>query len=219
MTALLLVIGLMCARPAGAQGITAGRPDFSGTWTLDTYLSDGPAQIAQEIRIDTGQPGEEALLGRGTELGGFGGRGRGGRGGFGGRERGDARTAEQFSAEDRKKLTELTDPVQFASPTLTISQTETTIAIAGVRSGSQTLTTNGKAEKQALEAGVVDRVARWEGPALVVGYDVGHAGTVTYKYTLVPTTRQLLIRVNFERIRGQPGPFDIRLVYDRPVRP
>lgn len=32
-------------------------------------------------------------------------------------------------------------------------------------------------------------------------------------YLIVPTTHQLLVRVNFER-QGQPEPFDIKLVYD-----
>jgi hypothetical protein len=66
-----------------------------------------------------------------------------------------------------------------------------------------------------LQAGTVERVARWEGPTIVIAYDVGHAGTLTYAYALVRTTKQLLIRVNFERVRGEPGPFDINLVYNR----
>ena len=48
----------------------------------------------------------------------------------------------------------------------------------------------------------------------MVAYEVGQAGTLTYTYSLVPTTKQLVIRVNFERRPGQPGPFEIKLVYD-----
>jgi hypothetical protein len=54
---------------------------------------------------------------------------------------------------------------------------------------------------------------RGKGPQLVVAYEVGHAGTLTYAYSLVPTTKQLLIRVNFERRPEQPGPSEIKLVY------
>jgi hypothetical protein len=124
-----------------------------------------------------------------------------------------------MSADDRKKLTELTNTVQFASPTLTITETETTITLAGSRGGAQTVSTNGKAEKYGLDTGSVDREARWEGPTLVVAYGVGHAGRLTYTYALVPATKQLLIRVNFERVRDQPGPFDIKLVYNRMGQP
>ena len=219
--ALIVHMGIGCAEPAYAQATAAGRPDFSGTWTFDSYLSDNPEQVARALETDTGQPGEEALVGRGTERGGFGGvgRGAGGRDAFGGQGRSQREPADQMSPDDRKKLTELTDAVQFASPTLTIAQMESAVTIAGSRGGTQTLSTNGKAEKYTLEAGAVDRVARWEGPTLLVDYDVGHAGTLTYTYALVPTTKQLLIRVNFERVRGQPGPFDIKLIYNRAGQP
>jgi hypothetical protein len=214
--ALIVLIGIGGARALYAQA-PAGRPDFSGTWALDTYLSDNPEQIARALRLDTGQPGDEALVGRGTGRGGFGGVGRigSGRETLGGEPRGRAEAADQLSAEDRKKVTELTNAVQFASPTLTITQTENAITLADNRSGTQTVSTNGKAEKYTLDAGPVDRVARWEGPTLLIAYEVGHAGTLTSVYTLVPTTKQLLIRVNFERVRGEPGPFDIKLVYNR----
>jgi hypothetical protein len=213
--ALIVLIGIGGARALYAQA-PAGRPDFSGTWALDTYLSDNPEQIARALRLDTGQPGDEALVGRGTGRGGFGGVGRigSGRETLGGEPRGRAEAADQLSAEDRKKVTELTNAVQFASPTLTITQTESTITVAGDRGATQTIPTSGKAEKYTLEAGTVERVARWEGPMLVIAYDVGHAGTLTYTYMLVPT-KQLLIRVNFERLRGEPGPFEIKLVYNR----
>jgi hypothetical protein len=212
---LIVLIEIAGARAVYAQA-PAGRPDFSGTWAFDTYLSDNPEQIARALRLDTGQPGDEALVGRGTGRGGVGGgAGRTGRGRLGGEERGRAEEADQMSAEDRKKVTELTNAVQFASPTLTITQAESTITVAGDRGATQTILTSGKAEKYTLESGTVERVARWEGPTLVIAYDVGHAGTLTYAYALVPTTKQLLIRVNFERVRGEPGPFEIKLVYNR----
>jgi hypothetical protein len=40
-------------------------------------------------------------------------------------------------------------------------------------------------------------------------------GILTYSYSIVPTTGQLLIRINFERVPEQPGPFDIKIVYNR----
>lgn len=75
--------------------------------------------------------------------------------------------------------------------------------------------TDGKAEKHALEGGTVKRTAQWVGPQLRVVYEVGRAGLLTYTYTLVSSTGQLLIRVNFESLPGRPGPFDIKLVYNR----
>jgi hypothetical protein len=74
---------------------------------------------------------------------------------------------------------------------------------------------DGTREKRFTEAGPSARTAAWEGPQLKVAYDVGRAGTLTYTYFVVPTTGQLLIRVNCERVPAQPGPFDIKLVYNR----
>ena len=213
----LLAVGLTCpVLFAETQAPRAGRPDFSGTWTLDAYLSDHPAQVAQAIRIDTGQPGGQEVFRGGPENGRIGAGRRGTEPGRGeGTTSKDRAAADPMRPEDRKTITELTDAVRFASPTLTIVQTDADITIASARGGSQTIHTNGKAEKQSLNGGAVDRGAGWEGPILAVRYEVGRAGTLVYTYSMVPTTKQLLIRVNFERVPDQPGPFDIKLVYNR----
>ncbi len=213
--AVATLAGTMLVR---AQDLPSGQPDFSGTWVLDTHLTDNPAQVNREIEIDTGQnAGDDLFGGAGRGRSAFGrpgdGRGRGGERGPSGGGAG----REPLNPADRKKLDELTEAVRFASPTLTIAESEEEVAITTSRGSVETLHPNGKTDKRALEAGPVDRVAMWEGPTLVVAYDVGHAGTLTYTYLLVPTTKQLLIRVNFERVRGNPGPFDIKLVYDRTV--
>jgi hypothetical protein len=77
------------------------------------------------------------------------------------------------------------------------------------------LHTNGKAEKHQLAAGSVDRTARWEGPQLVVEYEIGHAGVLRYMYQVAPTTGQLVVRVVFDRRPEQPGPFEIKRIYNR----
>jgi len=199
---------LRCIAVLAALGLS---PNLSGTWTLDTYLSDNPEQIAREVQYDTGQRQLEDLFG-GAEAGGRGGYGRGGyprsprRGGA------PLRGEPSMSAEDEKLLKELVDAVQFPPPTLTISQSGDEVTIAGAGSPA-TLHANGTVEKVQLESGVVERTAGWEGPQLVVAYKVGRAGTLRYSYLIAPTTKQLLVRVNFERDR-QRGPFDIKLVYD-----
>jgi hypothetical protein len=218
-----VILGLVWVTPAFGQEAAAGVPDFSGKWTLDVYLSDSAEQIAREIRIDTGQREPEFSgegMARGTPEGGRGveregesGRGRERRGGSSDRPERDS-----MNADDRKKLNELTEAVQFASPTLTIAQSPNDLTIAGTR-GTQTIATTGKVEKQQLEAGTVDRTASWQGPSLVLNFRVGRAGTLVYTYRIAPTTKQLLIRVNFERQGGDRGPFDIKLVYNRSTQP
>ena len=41
--------------PGDARSSSSGRIALSGVWTLDTYVSDHPAQVAAAIRIDLGQ--------------------------------------------------------------------------------------------------------------------------------------------------------------------
>ena len=196
-----------------AQAPSAAAIDLSGTWSLDVHLTDHPEQIALAIQIDTGEIAP-ASFGRGAP----GGEGEGRPHTPGGRRSGGAPAAPEnrMSGGERKLLTELVRPVQFPPPVLTITHQGTTATT--IRAGDRpadTLRTDGKSENYATEGGTAARTARWEGPQLHVAYDVGRAGTLTYTYFMIPATGQLLIRVNFERVPGQPGPFDIKLVYNR----
>ena len=198
------------------SGASAQHPSFSGTWTLNTTLSDNPEQISRALRLDTGLSIEQEFLGPETQGRGDGregsGRGASGRPGRGQGET-DRRRAPQINSEDRNRLTELINGVRFAPTTFTLSQTDDVVISAGARA-ADTLHPTGKAEPHTLEAGAVNRTTRWVGPLLIVSYDVGRTGTLIYTYSLVPPTRQLLVRVNFERERDRPGPFDVKLVYD-----
>jgi hypothetical protein len=199
--------------PVSASASPPAAIDLSRTWSIDIHLSDHAEQIARAIEIDTGELKVERPMPPGP------------RGGAGvadapelrksdgtrpGRELADAR----MSADERKVLAELIRPIQFPPLTLTVTQSDTMLTIKGDRAPYE-MRTDGKAEKHALESGTVKRTAQWVGPQLRVVYEVGHAGLLTYTYTLVPSTGQLLIRVNFERLPGYPGPFDIKLVYNR----
>ena len=109
--------------------------------------------------------------------------------------------------------------MEFPPTTLAITQGDTSVTITAGQRTPDVFRTDGKSEKRSLEAGTVNRTAVWEGPYLRVAYDMGRAGTLTYTYSIVPTTRQLLIRVNVERVPGDPGPFEIKLVYNRTTPP
>ncbi len=180
---------------------------IAGSWSLNTYLSDEPQQIANELRYDTGTSGVELF---GGDLGGGGERQGSGRAGSS--ERAPANRA--VNAEDRKKLDELTDVARLAPTMLSISQTVDAVVLTIPVLGAIALHTSGKSEKYQLEAGPVDCMASWEGPELVVAYSVGRAGTLRYTYGLVPGGSQLIVRIGFVRANGERGPFDVKLVYD-----
>jgi hypothetical protein len=190
-----------------AQGPAASPIDLSGAWSLDVHLTDHPEQIARSIQFNTGEFAPATF--RGVEVppprAGIGGRGG---------VRQDPLPG-QISPEDRKLLAELIRPIQYPPPSLAIEQQDVTVTITAGERATYTLKADGKGEKMTLESGTVDRKATWKGRALGVAYEVGQAGILTYTYAIVPTTGQLLIRVNFERVPGQPGPFEIKLVYNK----
>ena len=205
----LILAGLVPQSGRAGQQATA---DLSGTWSIDTYLSDHAEQITRAIEFDSGEFRYETDINRPA---------RGGTGtpahsdparrGPGRQSRGGA--IDHLSETDRKVLAELIRPVRFPPLTLKISQSDQTLTIVGDRDPYE-MRTDGKDEKYALETGSVKRTAQWTGPHLRVAYEVGHAGMLTYDYSIVPTG-QLLIRINFERIRDEPGPFDVKIVYNR----
>ena len=214
---------------AFATGSAASAASVAGTWRLDPYVSDHPEQVARVLRVLTGEsPGADLPRGRGGR--GDAGHGGGGRGepavpGHAEPGVGISRppevpptpAKEPVSDADRKLLSELTSAVRFPPATLTIAQTDTVVTMTGDAGTPLTFRTDGKAEKQPLTAGTVERTALWEGPALVVSYRVGRSGTLIYRYSLAPTTGQLVIRVSFERTPGEPGAFEVKQVYDPPT--
>lgn len=187
--------------------------DLSGTWSIDLHLSDHAEQIARAIEIDIGEVRVERFAAAGPR--GGAGVSDAPEGRKGGATRPGSEPAEDRpSGDERKVLGELIRPIQFPPLTLTVTQSDTALTVAGDRA-PYVMHTDGRAEKHILETGTVKRTAQWVGPQLRVVCEVGHAGLLTYTYALVPSTGQLLIRVNFERLPGYPGPFDIKLVYNR----
>ena len=205
--AVLLWPHVNAQRPAPAAG-----PGVAGSWSLNTYLSDEPQQIANELRYDTGENGFDLF---GGDSGVSEGQNRQGRGMRSGRGRAGRQAPNRsIDAEDRKKLDELTDTGRLAPTTLSISQSNDAVTLTLPVSGSVTLDTNSKTQKCRLESGPVDCTASWEGPLLAIAFTIGHAGTLRFTYGLLPGGTQLIVRVAFIRDNGERGPFEIKLVYD-----
>lgn len=204
-----LIVAICLLLPIAASGQSP--VDLSGKWTLDSVLSDSPEQIAAAIRIDVGQGGAENLFGES----GAGGAARG----TGGRRRGEPRSTggrnPQPNAEEQKRIDELTESLRYPPTALSIAQTPTAITVIDEQQRARTLTPNGKREQQTVGSASLDVASRWEGPQLVSEQDLGGGRLVRYTYSIVPTTKQLLVRVAIDRTAGFPGPFQIRLVYNR----
>jgi len=206
---LVAAIAIVAAAVAHAQ---TSKPalDLAGTWTLDTYLSDSPEQVAASIRIDLGQDGSGAFSGmpeRGRARG-MGRRGQPPRGEGGG-------SAAATSPEDQQALDNITAAVRFPPPTLRITQTDASIVIGDVQGPSRTFQINGRREQQMFDTTRADSVARREGPQVVIDIDLGKGRKMTLIYSIVPTTAQLRMRVRFEKAPNDLGPFEVKYIYNR----
>jgi hypothetical protein len=177
-------------------------------------LSDHPQQVAAAIRIDLGQGAGETSFGGAPERGRSG-RGEGGRRGQGGSQPAGSNRANDLALEEQNRLDELIAAVRYPPTMLTISQTASAVTFTDEQGRALTFTTDGKREKGTLNGNPLETTTKWEGPLLVSERDLGKGRRMTSTYSIVPTTKQLIVRVEFERSPGQPGPFEIKQVYNR----
>jgi hypothetical protein len=138
------------------------------------------------------------------------GMGRGGRG----RQSPEPQRAE-LTQEEQAQIDEVTNLVRYAPATVTISQTASSVTFTDPRSGARTYDTNGKKEKQTFGSATVDATAQWEGPQLVIDITLPKDRRMTTTWSIVPTTKQLMMRVTFTRGTLDVGPFQIKQVYNR----
>jgi hypothetical protein len=184
--------------------------DLSGTWTLDTYLSDSPEQVAAAVRLDLGI-GAVNRTPPGTDSGHSDGRGRGGLYG----RQGGAPPRQDLTPEDQARLDEVANTVRYAAATLTIAQNGSSVTFTDARGGERTYQTNGKKEKQTFGSATVDAAARWQGPQLVIETELPRDHRMTTTWSIVPTTKQLLMRVSLGRGSLEMGPLQVKQVYNR----
>ena len=189
---------------------TTGAPDLAGTWTLDTYVSDNPEQVLASIRTDLGQQ-SSGTFSDASDTAPFG-RSRGRR-----TETRPSQTKKPSTedADDQRALDNITAAIRYPPPTLKISQTATAVTLAEPQGPSRTFDTSGKREMQSFDSTRAETTASWQGPQLVIAYDLGKGRKMTCTYSIVPTTRQLSLRVTIEHAPNQPGPFEVKLFYDR----
>jgi hypothetical protein len=188
----------------------ADKPDLSGTWQLDRGISTDLATLSFEPRANADNP--RGSMGRGGYGGGYGGRG-GGFGGYGGRNapRQPARTS---SPEEQARLKMLTDDIKAGSATLVISHHEPTFTVSDAQGKTRFLKTDGGTDKNQLGAATIESTTHWEGTRLVAEYTIGASRMLAYTFTMLPATKQLVIRIRIEDSQNPraAGP-EAKLVY------
>jgi len=202
---MFLLAGVAQARPGRDAG-TQDHPNLSGDWALNRQLSDDPQHDDASART---QP-------NGGRRGGFGGRGGFGRGGFGGRYGGGA--GSRRADVDPATIQQAIDEARSPSPSLTISHSAANIAITDARGRTRFFQTSGATDKHQLDAGTVDSTTSWNGGDLVIQYDLGNGRRMTYTYSLLAATKQLVVRIRIDGSGSGRGPATLKYVYE-PAHP
>jgi len=194
---LLLVVVVAVTVWAGGSGsvtsqtVAKARPDLSGNWQLNSDLSDDPAQAMAAMQGDRRG---------GSESGGYGhGPGHSGGGGAGGGHAGGGRAMIRL----------LEAPAR-----LTVTQADESITFTDGTGRSQTLTTNGKKEKQPFEDGTAEVKTKWDDGRLVKETKFDDGLNLTETYSLDRGRDQLRVVV---KLKGSQMPRELTLnrVYDR----
>jgi hypothetical protein len=202
---------LCCAVLASLTIARAGqgdsqKPNFSGTWTLDRNISTDPAQV------DFAPASSADRRPQRGGIGGFGGAGRGGR-----RRADSQNSAESLTPIEQERLKALTDQLKTATATIVISHHDPDFVVNDAQDHTLFLHTTGEREENHLGAITINSATHWDGSRLVTECVLGSRLTLVYTYTLLPNTKQLVVRVARQaedrRLAGQ----DVRLVY-RPAR-
>jgi hypothetical protein len=181
------------------------RPNLSGTWSLDSSLSNDPA------RADFGA-GEQ----RGQRAGGFGGGSsrRGRFGGFGGPPPPTRETARAGTPEEHARLQLLTDLLKKSSASLVISHHDPNFVINDAQDHTLFFQTDGSPEENHLGSVTLTSTTHWDGSRLVTEFSLGTRQRLVYTYSMLPATKQLVLRVRLEAAEGQPAHgSELKLVY------
>jgi hypothetical protein len=220
-TALVVLVGFLTL----SAGRTSAQTDFSGTWTLDRDISGDLSKAtfeppqSQNRRTTGGLTGGFGGLGG---RGGFGGRsGSGGRRGSSGAGGGDGRNdggngngAAALTADERTRLRELADYVKGFTSIVIVHSDHSTFAVTDAQGRSRLFPTDGSKTQHALATTTIDSTTSWDGPRIVTLYTIGPARELVFTYTLVPATKQLVLRVRLDE-SGRPRADvpELRLVY------
>ena len=191
----------LCAGAATARAQAPARIDLSGTWQRDTHLSDRPEQVEASIRADLGLGGESPYpegpesgrSGRGPEREGYPGRGRAGR----------EAPPQAPSADEQRQLDDMIRAVRNPSARLTIDQDSTKVTFTDEKGQSTSFRTDVKREKQTFGSVTIETTARWEGPQLVIEFDLTKGRSMTWTYMILPETQVLFLRITFSAGRSR----------------
>src|SRR4029077_1037063 len=141
-------------------------------------------------------------------IGGFGGAGRGGR-----RRAGGQNAEGSLTPIEQERPKALTEQLKTSTATLVISHHDPDFVVNDAQDHTLFLHTTGEREENHLGTITISSSTRWDGPRLVTECVLGSRLTPLATYTLLPNTRQLVVRVARQAEDRRPAGQDVRLVY------
>lgn len=209
------------ASPRSAAGaLIGGKPNLSGTWTLNKDESDDPRAAMQQA----GNSNANSNGGRGGTGGGVGGGGgwggqRGGMGGTGG----GGRRGQNGSGNQANNHSQLTIEQTATSAKVTgesgevlamyTSEDSSKPNSPGPSAGSQTSPASSDSNGSSADSSSTPPVAQWQGTQLVAVTPGRRQGSTTRTYELSPDSKQLYVTTKIDNPRFK-NPVTFRLVYD-----
>jgi hypothetical protein len=202
-------VRLVVAQSATGPTTVDGRPDLSGTWSIDRRLGDDPARATFTPPRSDQQSG-----GRQGGLGGFGSGGRRGGGGLGRPQGGGQRQeADVLTELETRRLKALTDAVKTGGARLILSHHDPNFVINDASDHTQFFRTTGEGDENHIGTETITSTTHWDEGRLVTAYNISDRMKLSATYTLLARTRQLVVRTTLQRTdtsRSGPG---IKLVY------
>jgi len=183
---------VLSAAPVPAQDGRPQTPDLTGTWRLNTELSDRA-------------PSDRPLLPDPQ-----GARGRGGRGG----PRGSGGYDAAPRRRDLERMEAIRRPAFDVPVRMTIVRAEDAYIITTEDGQGTRLVPDGKKAKSTVGNIDVETTALWEGAQLVVTRKLDGGITVIHQYSRFDNPRQLIVITRIERDRSDVQPPAMTRVYE-----
>jgi hypothetical protein len=189
----------------------SARPDFSGTWKLNTDLSEDPREKMQEARGSSGGRGG----GGGGSFGGRGGMGGGSRGGMGGGgEMGGGRRGGGSGAGGADASSSRLGEIA-AQKVLTIAHKDPQLVVTDMNGRSRALFTDARNVEEERSEGTAKIQTKWKDRSVVVVTKI-ESRVTTETFERAADGSHLFLTTKME---GGRGSFSFRRVYDAPLEP
>ena len=119
-----------------------------------------------------------------------------------------------MTSDEKTRLSVLTDLMRKGFATLVISHHDPSFVINDAKDHTQFFQTTGSTDDHQLGSVTVSSTTRWDGPRLVTEYSLSSRQKLVYTFTMLPATKQLVVRVRLDATEGRraEGP-ELKLVY------